>query len=109
MYVFKDTLLTYQIFEDTVLVVEQAETIAAHIRSDNLASFKNQCCSLLTNNVTSTITLLVLGFIRHNKKRFVNLISAFTILLRFFRNCHFLQCYITFQFIFLSILMCVLC
>jgi len=54
-----------------MLVVEQAETIAAHIRSDNLASFKKQCCSLLFNHVTSTITLLVLGFVRHNKKRSV--------------------------------------
>ncbi|KAL5253407.1 hypothetical protein ACHWQZ_G013255 [Mnemiopsis leidyi] len=61
-----------KIFEDTMLVVEQAETIAAHIRSDNLASFKKQCCSLLFNHVTSTITLLVLGFVRHNKKSVMN-------------------------------------
>ncbi|XP_063682222.1 crossover junction endonuclease EME1-like [Bolinopsis microptera] len=51
-----------KIFEDTVLLVEQAETVAAHVQSDNLVTHVRQCISILSEHVTCTVTLLVLGF-----------------------------------------------
>ena len=60
--------------------MEQAETVAAHVQSDNLVAHVRQCISTLSEHVTCTVTLLVLGFdklMKSKRKGFVILYLIF--------------------------------